>query len=68
MKNLKNLGKTLNRNEQQLINGGLGPISTCGGCSNLYVCPDPSSNVCAFIDTFGSVCQGTYSNQGPCCA
>ena len=69
MKKLVNLGKVLNKAAQKEINGGFGPtINACGGCSDLYVCPNFESNECAFINSFGDICRGTYSNGGPCCA
>ncbi|AXT18913.1 hypothetical protein D1817_03240 [Flavobacteriaceae bacterium] len=45
MKNLKKLGKTLNKQEQLHINGGLGPAGISSGgvceheCSNNSGCP-----------------------------
>jgi len=43
MKNLKNLGKTLNKNEQKKINGGFGQGNTfpfnrqdCEGCGGIW--------------------------------
>ena len=48
MRNLKKIGKILNRNEQKLINGGVGLSPTCEptyrDCGNAYPC------------SFGQVC------------
>lgn len=50
MKNLKNLGKTLNKNEQQLINGGFNPDA----CSNDRDCE--GSIIPLVCDEFTNTC------------
>ena len=59
MKNLKNLGKTLNKNEQKAINGGLLIPIPGGGCSSCFI------NTCLF---FGEVCSGASLTPGQCSA
>ncbi|EDP72173.1 hypothetical protein FBALC1_13767 [Flavobacteriales bacterium ALC-1] len=66
MKNLKNLGKILNKKQQQVINGG-GPIKLGGGCCN------PANDCCIHRTHVTASCPGTgaascdwlYTNANP---
>jgi len=64
MKNLKNLGKALNKAEQKMINGGKGGNCPSGTCSNFYICVSGVDD--CIISVHGTTCYGTH-NGSICC-
>ncbi|MDX8553436.1 hypothetical protein MK851_07310 [Tenacibaculum sp. 1B UA] len=68
-KSISNLGKTLNKVEQQQVQGGI-VLNRClsGTCySNNWVSSDTHEGaVCAVLFGYGEYCRGTINN-GKCC-
>lgn len=69
MENLKNLGKTLNKQQQKEINGGKGGGVLCATCKAppfLTTQNAGPGDRCGYQGG-GGPCAGTINDQGLCC-
>ncbi|MEL6810853.1 MAG: hypothetical protein AAFP76_05915 [Bacteroidota bacterium] len=62
LKNISNLGKALNKAEQQSINGGMS-----GTCYRRFICPGTGQNGEPCVAQPGGVTVWGTMNNGLCC-
>ena len=68
LKNISNLGKALNKKEQQSVNGGTGNAGS--RCSSIFISSDENNSdgsTCLLLSPAGNIVEGCIIN-GQCCA